>query len=132
MKEIKTDRAPTAIGPYSQAVVAGDYVFVSGQLAIDPQTKKLVNGGIKEQTGQVISNIKAILEEAGIRLNAVVKAEVFLTNMDDFGKMNEVYAQKFTTEPKPARHTIEIAKLPGQKGALLEISVIAYKGDKNE
>lgn len=132
MKAIKTDRAPTVIGPYSQAVIAGDYVFVSGQLAIDPRTKKLVEGGIKAQTEQVINNIESILSEAKLSLGNVVKAEVFLSNMNDFSDMNDLYKQRFVSDPKPARYAVEVAKLPGPKGALLEMSVIAYRGDKNE
>ena len=119
---ISTDEAPEAIGPYSQAVKVGFFVFTAGQIALDPSTQKMVDGGIKEQTEQVIKNLTAILKKADYSLEDVAKAEVFLTTLEDFPDMNEVYANYFS-HTKPARTTIIVKNLP--KGALVEISVIA-------
>lgn len=124
MKEVKTDNAPNAVGPYSQAVIAGDFVFCSGQIAINPETNNLAEGGIVEQTDQVINNLEAVLKEAGVDLGKVVKTEVYLKNMSDYVAMNEVYAQKFISDPQPARATVEVARLP--KDVLVEISCVAY------
>lgn len=124
-KAIATDAAPAAIGPYSQAIRAGEYLFISGQLGIDPSTKKLVEGGIGEQTARVLANIAAILEAAGGTPAAVVKTSVLLQSMDDFAKLNEVYG-RFFSENAPARATYQVAKLP--LGALVEIEAIAYLG----
>lgn len=126
MEKIETERAPKVIGPYSQAVVAGDYLFVSGQIALDPSTGNLVEGGIKEQTKRVLENIGAILASAGTGFGKVVKTSVFLKDMADFAEMNDVYAGLFLREPKPARETVQVAALP--KGAKIEISCIAYLG----
>ncbi|MCR4844253.1 MAG: RidA family protein [Bacteroidales bacterium] len=124
MKAISTSKAPAAIGPYSQAIDSGaGLVFLSGQLPIDPATGNLVEG-IQEQTKQSILNAKAILEEAGLGLDRVVKTTVFLADMADFGAMNEVYASFFAT-PFPARSAVAVKTLP--KGALVEIECIAAK-----
>lgn len=122
MKAIHTEKAPAAIGPYSQAIVTGGFVFASGQIPIDPTTGSFVEGGIKEQTEQVLKNVKAILAEAGTDISHVVKTTVFLSTINDFNAMNEVYAQHFT-EPFPARSAVAVKDLP--KGALLEIEVVA-------
>lgn len=119
---VKTDKAPGAIGPYSQAIKAGGFVFVSGQVAIDPQTGQFVAGGVAEQTEQVLKNLSAVLEAAGSSLNQVVKTSVFLADMKDFTAMNEVYGKFFTGEP-PARATVAAAGLP--RDARVEIEVVA-------
>lgn len=119
---IHTDAAPRAIGPYSQAIVAGGLVFCSGQVPIDPATGELVPGGIEEQTHQSLSNLKAVLEAAGSGLDRVLKTTVFLQNMGDFAAMNAVYATYFPGNP-PARSTVEVARLP--RNALVEIECIA-------
>ncbi|EDM26076.1 hypothetical protein LNTAR_04481 [Lentisphaera araneosa HTCC2155] len=124
-KKIQTDQAPGAIGPYSQALDLGDLIFVSGQIPIDPAQGSLVEGGIEAQTEQVMKNIGAILKEANLEYSHVVRAEVFLTNMDDFSKVNEVYVKYFSTEPKPARFAVGVASLP--MGSLVEIAVIAKR-----
>lgn len=122
-KQIITEHAPKAIGPYSQAVMTDRLLFVSGQLPIDPKSGKIVETTIEGQTRQVLSNIEAILKEAGLTFADVVKAEVFLQNMDDFQKMNAIYAEKFTGPIKPARQAVQVARLP--MDALVEISCIA-------
>lgn len=123
MKQIiQTGDAPQAIGPYSQAVRVGNFVFVSGQIPIDPKTGEFVNGGVGEQTEQVLKNITAVLSAAGTNLENVVKTTVFLADMGDFVVMNEVYA-KFFTENPPARATVQAARLP--RDARVEIEVIA-------
>ena len=124
MKAVNTNNAPAAIGPYSQAIEAGGMVFASGQLPIDPATGTFPEGGIKEQTRQSIVNAKAILEEAGCSLSNVVKTTVLLSDIADFGAMNEVYAS-FFCEPFPARSAFAVRDLP--KGALVEIEMIAAK-----
>ena len=121
-KAISTQNAPGAIGPYSQAIVAGGLVFASGQVPIDPATGNFVEGGIKEQTKQSLTNVSNVLAEAGIDLSHVVKTTVFLSDMDNFAAMNEVYAT-FFSEPYPARSAVAVKTLP--KGALVEIEVIA-------
>ncbi len=126
MKQIiHTDTAPAAVGPYSQAVRAGEFIFVSGQLGMDPETGTLVDGGVEKQVHQVLANLRAILEAAGSGLQSVVKTTVLLQSMDDFKAMNEVYKTYFTGEP-PARAAFEIAGLP--LGALVEIEAIACLG----
>jgi 2-iminobutanoate/2-iminopropanoate deaminase len=120
---IITPKAPKPVGPYSQAVKVGNLVFVSGQVALDPKTSAPVSGDIKEQTKRVLENIKAILEGAGLTLDSVVKVGVFLRNMGDFSKMNEVYATYFKTKP-PARTTVQAGNLP--TGMDLEIDAIVY------
>lgn len=125
-KKIESSGSPKPIGPYSQAIAAGNFVFVSGHVAIDTSTGKLVEGGIREQTERVISSLGAVLVQAGCTLADVVKAEVYLKDINDFKAMNEVYARHFSGEPKPARQTMQVSALP--IGALVEISCIAYKG----
>ncbi len=119
---IKTERAPQAIGPYSQAVRAGNLIFASGQIPTNPQTGVFVEGGIAEQTEQVMRNLSAVLEAAGTSLDRVVKTTVFLADMNDFAAMNQVYGRYFQNEP-PARATVEAARLP--RDARVEIEVIA-------
>lgn len=121
---VSTDNAPTAIGPYSQAVRAGNLLFISGQIPIDPSTGNLVQGDIATQTRRVLENIKAILQAAGVSLDHVVRTTVFLADMGDFGAMNETYAGYFST-PAPARSTVQAARLP--KDARIEIDVIAAR-----
>lgn len=122
---IETDKAPAAVGPYSQAIKAGDFLFISGQLGIDPAVGKIVAGGIERQTEQALRNIEAILEAAGLPLGAVVKATVFLQHMSDFASMNGIYRSYFEESP-PARAAFEVANLP--LGGLVEIEAIAYSG----
>jgi 2-iminobutanoate/2-iminopropanoate deaminase len=125
--EVATESAPAAIGPYSQAVVVGHLVFTSGQVALDPQTGQLVEGGVKEQTVRVLENLKAVLAEAGSDLRHVIKTTVFLKNMGDFAAMNEIYGRYLAAQGvvAPARSTVEVARLP--KDALVEIEVIAQR-----
>lgn len=123
MKEVlSTDKAPKAIGPYSQAVKAGGFLFLSGQIPLDPATGEFVAGGIKEQTERVMDNIAAVLAEAGVGFDAVVKTTIFLTDLANFGAVNEVYGSRFSAAP-PARSTVEVKGLP--RGALVEIEVLA-------
>jgi len=124
---VTTDRAPRAIGPYSQAVRAGDLVFASGQIPIDPTTGEFVAGGVAEQTEQVLRNLTAVFEAAGVGMNQIVKTTVFLADMDDFTAMNEVYGRFFGVEP-PARATVQAARLP--RDARVEIEAIAVIGDR--
>lgn len=125
MKQISTQNAPAAIGPYSQAIEVKGFVYASGQLPIDPATGAFPEGGVKEQTRQSILNVKAILEEAGLALSNVVKTTVYLADMGDFAAMNEVYSQ-FFAQPFPARSAIAVKALP--KGALVEVEVVAARG----
>lgn len=125
MKQISTQNAPAAIGPYSQAIEVNGFVYASGQLPIDPATGAFPEGGVKEQTRQSILNVKAILEEAGLALSNVVKTTVYLADMGDFVAMNEVYSQ-FFAQPFPARSAIAVKALP--KGALVEVEVVAARG----
>ncbi len=123
MKEIvSTEKAPKAIGPYSQAVKAGSFLFLSGQIPLDPVTGEFVAGGIKEQTERVMDNIAAVLAEVGLGFDAVVKTTIFLTDLANFGTVNEVYGSRFPAAP-PARSTVEVKGLP--RGALVEIEVLA-------
>ena len=119
-----TDKAPAAIGPYSQAVEAGDMIFISGQLPLDPETMAFASGEIQEQTRQSLVNLKAILESAGYRMEQIIKTTVFIKDMNEFGEMNETYAE-FFQEHKPARACVEVARLP--KDARVEIEAIAVK-----
>lgn len=119
---IHTEKAPKAIGPYSQAIHIGDLVYTAGQVALDPSTMELVPGGIEEQTRQVLANLTNVLEAAGTDMNKVVKTTVFLKDMSDFAKMNAVYAEVFGANP-PARTTVAVAGLP--KNALVEIECVA-------
>lgn len=125
MKQISTQNAPAAIGPYSQAIEVNGFVYASGQLPIDPATGAFPEGGVKEQTRLSILNVKAILEEAGLALSNVVKTTVYLADMGDFAAMNEVYSQ-FFAQPFPARSAIAVKALP--KGALVEVEVVAARG----
>ena len=125
-QQIRTTDAPAAIGPYSQGVRIGNFVYTSGQVALDPASGAMAPGGVTEQTVRVIENLKAVLTAAGAQLSQVIKTTVFLKNMGDFGAMNEVYARYFAGEGvvPPARSTVEVARLP--KDALVEIEVIAH------
>lgn len=126
-EEIKTNNAPRAIGPYSQAVKAGGFIFLSGQIPIDPASGEIVAGDIKAQTRQVLKNLQAILVEAGSSLKDVVKTTVFLKDLSGFADMNGVYGEFFSA-PYPARATVEVSALP--KGVLVEIDAIAAVGDE--
>ncbi len=125
---ITSTNAPAAIGPYAQAVRVGDLIYTSGQVALDPATGNLTEGGITEQTEQVCENLRAVLNAVDLTLTDVLKTTVFLQNMDDFGAMNEVYARHFAPESyvPPARSTVQVARLP--KNALVEIECIAMAG----
>ena len=123
IRAIATEHAPQAIGPYSQAVVAGGFLFASGQIPLDPHSNKIVEGNIKVQTEQVLQNLSAVLEAAGSSFRHVVKTTVFLASMDDFAGMNEVYAQAFG-DHRPARATVAVKTLP--KSVLVEIDLIAH------
>ena len=123
MKEIiSTDKAPAAIGPYSQAVKVGNLLFTSGMIPIDPATNTLVEGGIEVQAERALENVKALLEASGSSMDKVVKTVVFIKNMDDFAKVNEIYAKYFTAD-FPARSCVEVARLP--KDVLIEMEAIA-------
>lgn len=124
LKKIATDKAPAAIGPYSQGVVVGDMLFSSGQIALDPATGEVVGDNIVEQTEQVMKNLGAILEAAGVSYDKVVKTTCFLAEMEDFAVFNQVYAKYFTE--KPARSCVAVKTLP--KNVLCEVEVIAYLG----
>jgi 2-iminobutanoate/2-iminopropanoate deaminase len=119
---VATDRGPKAIGPYSQAIRANGFVFLSGQIALDPQTQQVVDGDIARQTERVLENLKGVVEAAGSSLDRVVKTTVFLSDMNDFSAMNEVYGRYFTKQP-PARSTVEVARLP--RDVRVEIDLIA-------
>ena len=121
-RTVQTAGAPAAIGPYSQAVIAGNMVYTAGQIGLDPRTMQVVGDGIEEQTIRVLESLRAILESAGASLETVVKTTVYLTDMNDFAAMNEVYAQHFGTH-KPARSTVEAARLP--KDVRVEIEAVA-------
>ena len=124
MHALHTDKAPAAVGPYSQAIEANGFIFASGQLPIDPSTNAFAEGGVKEQTRQSLTNARNVLAAAGVDLSHVVKTAVFLSDMDNFAAMNEVYAE-FFKEPYPARSAIAVKALP--KGALVEVECIAVK-----
>ena len=119
---IATDNAPQAIGPYEQGIKVGNFVYTAGQIPMDPRTGNLVSGGIKEQTCQVLENLKAVLEAGGTSLDRVIKSTVYLKSMTDFTAMNEVYAD-YLGQSKPARSTVAVADLP--RGALVEIDLVA-------
>ena len=121
---VHTDQAPAAIGPYSQATVSGDLIYTAGQVALDPATGTVVDGGISEQTAQVMANLSAVLSAAGSSLQQVIKTTVFLTDMGDFPAMNAVYAEAFG-DHKPARSTVAVAGLP--LGVQVEIEVVARR-----
>ena len=122
---IATDEAPKAIGPYSQAVRAGNLVFLSGQIPLDPKTGEALLGDIADQTRRVMDNLGAVLRASGASFREVVRSTIYLTNLADFAKVNEVYGSYFPTEP-PARATVQVAALP--RGASVEIDMIAYRG----
>lgn len=119
---IHTEQAPPAAGPYSQAIIANGFVFTAGQVGLVPETRTMIEGGIREQTEQVFKNIRNVLEAAGTSLDKVVKTTVFLSDMNHFGEMNAIYATFFTANP-PARSTVEVARLP--LDALIEIETVA-------
>jgi len=121
-KIIQTERAPKPIGPYSQAIRAENFIFLSGQIPIDPSTGEMIRGDIRQQTRQVLENIKGVLESQGLGMQDVVKVNIFLKDMGNFNEMNEVYATYFSSSP-PARSTVEVAKLP--RNAEIEIEAIA-------
>ena len=121
---VSTDRAPAAVGPYSQAVGTGNLVYTAGQIPLDPATGKMVEGTIQAQVEQALNNLQAVLEAAGSGLGQVIKTTVFLQDMDDFAAMNDVYARFFSAEP-PARSAVEVARLP--LGALVEIEAVAVR-----
>mgnify|MGYP000436070981 CR=1 FL=1 len=123
-KVIKTDKAPAAIGPYSQGIDTGVFIFTSGQIPVDPSTGEIVRGGIEEQTAQVLENLKNVLEAGGSSISKVVKTTVFLKDMNSFSAMNEVY-KKYFADPYPARSCIEVSRLP--KDVLIEIEAIALR-----
>jgi len=121
---VSTEKAPRAIGPYSQAAFAGDLIFTSGQIALDPSTQQLVQGDIRAQTERVMDNLAAVLEAAGAGFENVVKATIFVVDLGDFATVNEVYGKRFPNAP-PARSTVQVAALP--KGARVEIEVVARR-----
>jgi 2-iminobutanoate/2-iminopropanoate deaminase len=125
LRVISTDKAPAAMGPYSQAIVAGDLVFCACQLGLDPATRQIIGGDIKQQTRRVLDNLAAVLEAAGSSLDRVLKTTVFLEDISEFAAMNEVYAERFGTH-RPARSTVQVAKLPGT-GGRVEIECIALR-----
>jgi len=130
IKKIRTLQAPEAIGPYSQAVLYKDLVFVSGQIPINPEIGKIVDGGIEVQTHRCIKNISAILKESNSFLENVLKVEVYIDDIADFNAMNEVYIEYFTGDVKPARSVVEISKIP--KNALIEIACVAVTGNRGQ
>ena len=126
---VRSDKAPKALGPYSVGIMAGHFVFASGQAGIDPVTNNLVEGGVEAETRQVLTNLKNVLEAAGTSMDKVVKTSVFLRDMNDFSKMNAIYGEFFKVDP-PARTTVQVSALP--KGAAVEIEVIASQQDNEE
>jgi len=124
-KIIFTDKAPTPIGPYSQAVLFGDTLYTSGQIAINPANGELVLGNVEDETAQVMENLKAVLEAAGMTFADVVKTTIFIMDMNDFAKINSVYGRYFDEESAPARETVQVAALP--KGVTVEISMIGRR-----
>ena len=129
MQQVTTEKAPKAVGPYSQAIIHGDVVYCSGQIPLDPETNTLVEGDVTEQTRQVFKNISVVLEAAGSSLSQVIKANCYLTNLGDFQKFNEVY-DEYLGESKPARAAIGVVALP--KGSAVEIEVIAKLTNSSE
>jgi len=122
---VNTSNAPKPIGPYNQAVISGDLIFISGQVAFDPNTDELVLDDIQKETKQVMENLKSILEEANLSFDNVVKTTIFLSDMNDFQQVNEVYGSYFSNDQAPARETVEVSRLP--KDVNVEISMIASK-----
>jgi 2-iminobutanoate/2-iminopropanoate deaminase len=123
MKEVRTAGAPAPVGPYSQAVAHGGFVFASGQIPLDPASGRLVDGGVEEQTRRVLANLRAVLEAAGTTLDGVLRTTIYLTDLAHFPRVNAVYAEHFAAEPRPARATVQVAALP--LGAAVEIDAIA-------
>lgn len=123
VKGIHTDNAPAALGPYSQAIQAGDFIYVSGQIGIDPATADVVEGGIERQTKQVLKNLQAIFTEAGTDFSQVVKFTIYLSSMDDFATVNDIYGA-YLSEPYPSRATVEVSRLP--KNVLVEMDAVVY------
>lgn len=124
-KIINTSKAPAPIGPYNQAVLAGDTLYISGQIPMNPENGELISGDIQEETRQCMENLKAILQEAGMSFDQVVKASIFVKDMGQFTQINEAYGQYFDAESAPARETVEVANLP--KYVNVEISMIAFR-----
>jgi 2-iminobutanoate/2-iminopropanoate deaminase len=122
-KIISTPKAPAAIGPYSQAIRIGDFLYTSGQISLDPETMEMIAGDIEVETEKVLKNIEAILKEDGLNLNNIIKTTVYLTDLSEFTRMNQVY-EKFFADTKPARACVQVAALP--KGAKVEIDVVAH------
>jgi 2-iminobutanoate/2-iminopropanoate deaminase len=122
-KIIATPKAPAAIGPYSQAIRIGDFLYTSGQISLDPETMEMITGNIEVETEKVLKNIEAILKEDELNLNNIIKTTVYLTDLSEFARMNQVY-EKFFTDTKPARACVQVAALP--KGAKVEIDVVAH------
>lgn len=122
MEFIKTNEAPPAVGPYSQGIKAGNFIYTSGQLPMDPSTAEIIDGDIQEMTSRCLKNVEAIVKEAGGQIENIVKVNIYVTNIQDFGKINETYAD-FFGEHKPARSLVEVSNLP--KGGLIEIEAIA-------
>ncbi len=127
IEEVRTDRAPAPVGPYSQAVTHGGLLYASGQIPLDPATGKIVEGEIEEQTRRVIANLAAVLEAGGSDLRRVLKATVYLTDLSLFPRVNAIYAEAFTGDPAPARATVQVAALP--LGVGVEIDAVAVIGD---
>jgi reactive intermediate/imine deaminase len=130
LRAVRTAAAPAPVGPYSQAVVAGGFVFASGQIPLDPATGKLVGGEIEAQTERVLDNLRAVLEAAGSSLDQVVRASVYVVDLAVFPRVNAVYARYFGSDPKPARSTVQVAALP--LGAQVEIDVIAHLSGRRD
>ncbi len=128
-KVIQTDKAPKAIGPYSQAIQAGNLLFLSGQIPIDPKTGELTEGDIRQQTQQVLENIKGLLKSQGSGMEDVVKVTIFLKDIGDFNQVNEVYATYFSSSP-PARSTVEVARLPRNVAIEIEAIALTHNRDK--
>ena len=128
-KVIQTDKAPKAIGPYSQAIQAGNLLFLSGQIPLDPKTGELTKGDVCQQTKQVLENIKGLLESQGLGMEDVIKVTIFLKDMGNFNQVNEVYATYFSSSP-PARSTVEVAKLPRNAEIEIEAIALTHNGDK--
>nr|WP_072151937.1 RidA family protein [Candidatus Kryptobacter tengchongensis] len=123
-KIVYTEKAPKPVGPYSQAVIAGDFIFTAGQIPIDPKTNQVVQGDIKEQTKQVLENLKAVLEASGATFDDVVKVTVYMRDLNEFSAMNEIYSEYFKNSP-PARTTVEVSRLP--RDVKIEIDLIAVR-----
>lgn len=123
LKQLNSKNSPKAVGPYSQAIKAGNFVFCSGQIGLDPKTNSLVDGAIEEETKQTLNNLKEVLKAAKLSLKDVVRVDIFITDIEHFSKVNEIYGKYFIHDPKPARQTVEVSKLP--KEANIEISCIA-------